>query len=710
MTTPPELASRSAPVRTDQMNAIFRPSAVAIMGASPSSAYARDTLRNLRTLGYTGPVYAVNPKYDEFEGMPCYPSLAAVPERVDLATIVTSARSAVGLLDQAGAHGVRAATIYAMGFGEPADTGDGTLEDELRRIAKRYAMAVIGPNCMGFMAPAFGVGTYFGVVPDVERSSGGTAVITHSGSVGSALLASTDRFGIGVLVSTGNEAVTTAGEYLEYLVEDPRVTSVALFLEQIRNPQRFAAAALRALELGKPVIALKVGRTEASRANVVAHSGALAGSERVNSAFLDRCGIREVRSLGEMVETIVAFGQSHPPSRTGVGFVVGSGGELSMALDLAEPIGIEFPPLSAQTRERIVTELGAWARTMANPADVWGPIPYESCYRSVLSALGSQDDIGALVVSSDGTRPHWQPTPTIAVNLARFGVDAQEQTGKPVFILCNLNAHLREEVLEVLRPAGVPALEGTEHGLRALHHWLSWHARRRAPRPSIPPPVVPIALPPGAGALDEVASKQLLRAAGFAAPREVLVAPDGDLVTAARQIGYPLVLKAVSEAITHKSDLGLVRTGIGGPEQLADAATQMLRIAPDLAGFLLVEQVNGHRELILGVQRDPQFGATVVLGAGGVLAEVLDDAVVGFPPLSKADAERMIDGLRTRGVLGPWRGLPAADRGALVDAVQAMGTFALAAGDRLESAEINPLAVLPEGQGVLALDGLVVRR
>ncbi|GEL27103.1 hypothetical protein PSU4_60570 [Pseudonocardia sulfidoxydans NBRC 16205] len=691
------------------MNAIFQPSAVAIMGASPRSAHARDTLRNLRTLGYDGPVYAVNPKYDEFEGMPCYPSLADVPETVDLATIVTAAPSAVELLDQAGRHGVRAATIYAMGFADPGPDG-APLEEALQRTARHHGMAVIGPNCMGFMAPALGVGTYSGAVPDVDRVRGGVAVITQSGSVGSALLASTDRFGIGVLLSTGNESVTTAGEYLDHLVQDDRITTVAMFLEQIRDPKRFEAAALRALESGKPVIALKVGRTDASRANVVAHSGALAGSERVNSAFLERCGVSEVRSLGEMVETIVAFGQPRRPSSSGVGFVVGSGGELSMALDLAEPIGVDFPPLEPVAKERIVDELGSWARTMANPADVWGPIPYEKCYRTVLSVLGGQDDVGALVVSSDGTRPDWQPTPTIAVDLARFAADAQEETGKPAFILCNLNAHLRAEVHEQLRPAAIPALEGTEHGLRALQHWLRWHARVGAPRPPHPSTVPSVSLPDGAGPLDERSSKAVLAAAGIATPREVFVPAAADLAAAAEQIGYPLVLKGVSPTIVHKSDLGLVRLGVTDPGRLTAAADEMRSAAPDLTGFLVVEQVHGHRELIVGVQRDPQFGPTVVLGAGGVMAEVLDDAVVGFPPLTRSDAERMIDGLRTLAVLGAWRGMPAADREAVVAALQAMGALALAAGDRLESAEINPLAVLPEGQGALALDGLVVLR
>jgi acyl-CoA synthetase (NDP forming) len=702
------------------LESLLKPRSVAILGASPNSGHAKSILRNLRQLGFAGPIYPVNPRYDSFEDLKCFESVAATPQVPDLAVIVTSAKPATQLLGAAAAAGVPAATIYAVGFRDPDETGH-VLATDVRQLAARHQLAMMGPNCMGYMAPMWRTSSYTGVIPRLDKMRGGTAIISQSGSIASALLASTDRIGVSAVLSVGDELVTTAGESLEFLIEDDEVTSVALFLEQIRKPEIFERAARRARELGKPIVTLKVGRSDRARKAVIAHSGALAGSARVNGAFLDRCGISQVGSLGEMVETLVAF--SHPlrPRRRGVALVGGSGGEISMTIDIADPIGIEFPALSERTRETVTSELGSWTAAMTNPADVWGPVPYTDSYRCTLDALAEQDDVGVLVVSSDGSRPEWHAAPAIGISVARIAVDIQHGHGKPVVLLNNLSARTHPDITNVTDPAGLVSLQGTEHGLRALQHWIDYYNR----------PEPPAALGPDASAGDEVAAlrraieplvahrrgvlseaecKEVFRAAGIPSPAEAFAHPAEDLREVARHLSFPLVLKVVSSAIPHKSELGLVRTGISGPDLLEAAKAEMVRnlgFRP-YDGFLLSEQVTGHREMILGLQRDEQFGMTVVVGAGGVMTEALDDAAVSLLPVDDYTAGRMIGSLRVKRIFGEWRGLPPADLPALRNAVAKLGQLALALGDRLESAEINPLAVLPAGGGVRALDGLIV--
>jgi acetate---CoA ligase (ADP-forming) len=703
------------------LESLLRPRSVAILGASPNSQHARKILGNLRQLDFAGSVYPVNPRYERFEDLECFESVAATPEVADLAVIVTSARPAVSLLAEAAAAAVPAATMYAVGFRDPDETGH-VLADDVRQIAARHRLAVMGPNCMGYMAPMWRTSSYTGVIPDVARMRGGTAVISQSGTIASALLASTDRIKLSAVLSVGDELVTTAGEFLQYLIEEDEVTSVAMFLEQVRKPEIFEAAARRARELGKPIVALKVGQSHGARRAVIAHSGALAGSARVNSAFLDRCGISQVASLGEMIETLVAFGHPLRPRRRGVALVAGSGGVISMTLDIAEPIDLEFPPLSEESQQLVSARLGPWAAGMMNPADVWGPVPYAESYRCVLEALASQDDVGVLVVSSDGSRPEWHPAPAVNVNVAGIAAAIQQEQQIPVVMLNNLSAPTRSEVTDVTDPAGVISLQGTEHGLRALQHWIDYYNR---PAPPVTPDLGTTAADVAAirraveplienrrGVLSEAECKQIFRAAGIGSPAELVLQPGQDVRAAARELTFPLVLKVVSSSIAHKSELGLVRTGIADADTLEAVRAEMLRNLDSrpYEGFLLSEQVTGHREVILGLQRDEQFGLTVVVGAGGVMAEALDDAAVCLLPVDLEAADRMIGSLRARRIFGEWRGLLPADLPALRAAVVKMGRLALALGDRLESAEINPLAVLPAGGGVRALDGLIVLR
>lgn len=698
------------------LDAIFRPQGVAILGASPNSGGARQIVEWLRALDYPGSIYPVNPKYEEFEGFACYPSPADLPEGVTTAAIVTGASSAVSLLDAAGAAGIKGAAIYAVGFREAGSEGL-ALEDELRSVAQQHSMAVVGPNCMGALAPAYRNSLYTGSVGNLDLLPGRTGLISQSGSVAIALLGLAGRVGgWSMVVSSGNETVCTAADYLEYMVEDEHTDRITLFVESIRSAAQFEKAARRAQEKGKPVIALKVGRSEGGKQNVKAHTGALAGSARVTSAFLRSCGVLEVGSFGEFVETIIAIAHPVRPQGRRIGAIHPSGGEASLLLDTAEPLGLEFPPLTDAGRGRLARDLHPWFAGSRNPLDAWGPIWYADAYEAGLDVLGEQSDIDLIVMLQDVAGSFKDAPSEVSLNVIELGRQTQRKHGKPVILLSNPHADIHPGVTDALKRAGIPGLVGTDAGLRAIKHWLDFHDRQNRTfdddAPSRKMEIPTVALPGGAGSMNEVESKAIFRELGIAAPQEQLASSVEEALEAAERIGYPVVLKAVGRSLEHKTDQGLVHVGLGDADALRRVGEDVARRLEGATwdGFIVAEQIQGAREVLLGVTRDPIYGLTVLVGAGGVFTEAFDDVALGMPPISLRDAESMVSQLRSRRILSAWRGQEPADVEALYDVISRMGDLAVALGDRLESAEINPLAVLPAGQGVRALDALVVLR
>lgn len=697
------------------LDAIFKPQSIAILGASPNGGAAKPIITALRQFGYEGRIYPVNPKYEEIEGLRCYPSVAEIPERVDAAAIVTGAKAAVSLVDAAGESGVKGAVIFAVGFNESGTDGL-LLENELRTAAHRHSMAVVGPNCMGALAPAHGTTLYSGALRDIESLRGRTAVISQSGSVAIALLGQARRLGgFSIVVSSGNETVCTAADYLKYAVEDPETDRVALFLEAVRDPERFRRAAVRAHELGKPIVALKVGKSAAAARNVAAHTGALAGSARVTSAFLRACHVHEVDSLSELTETIVLFQHATAPRGRRLGAIHPSGGEASLLIDAVHRHGLEFPPLRPQAAERMAAELHPWFADAANPLDAWGPIPYSLAYEMGLRVLADQDDIDAIVVLHDAADTGAEDDPEVSLNVIRYAKETQRQGGKPVVLVSNLGQSLDPRVVAALDDAGIPGLVGTDAAAVAVARWLAFHEAQRGPIVGSREPGKEFAsptLPEVSGSLNEVESKQLLAQFGISTPSERFVTSPDAAIDAAAEIGYPVVLKAVARSLEHKSDGGLVMLDIDDEAGLLAAILEVQSrldgTPPD--GFLVASYVAGAREVLVGITRDPTFGPTVVVGAGGVMTEILDDAAIGLPPLSVEQARALIDQLRIRPMLDEWRGRPPADVAALAELVVSMGDLALGLGDRLEAAEVNPVAVLPEGEGVVALDALVTLR
>lgn len=694
---------------------LLAPSSIAIVGASDKVGPGFNAWNALQAIGYTGPVHLVNPSRPTVLGRATVPSLDAIPGPVDAVFIAVPNHAVIEAVRAAGAKGAGGVAVLSSGFGEAGPHGV-EAERELARVAREAGMAVCGPNCLGFLNVAGATGLWGTSLPaDVPR--GGVAAVAQSGSVGIALLNAARGLGLAYLVTTGNEAVTTAADYLDAIVEDPAVTVVIAFLEQLRQPRAFIDAARRAAALGKPVIVVKSGRSERGRAAVKAHTGAVAGSDDVCEAAFRAAGVIRANTLDEMIETavLVSTVRTRPRAR-GVAIVSPSGGEIALALDIAEPVRLELPPVPGAA-SGLAALLPDFAH-VGNPLDLtWAGIYDPSVARRCVELLGAQPEIGALVLLHDAPRGLGEQQATRYANLLRGAAEGAASVGKPLAVVSNLAVEPHPAYESVALEAGVPLLRGTQEGLFAVARFAEWAS---APTPAVAPATDVTARREAAGRLRALAidrtpaedeARAVLAAYGIRGPRESAVATIEEALGAAAAIGYPVVVKAVVAGVAHKTEHGLVRVGLRSEADVRDAAVDITARAEKigrLRGLLVQACAAPVTELIVGARVDPEFGPVVVVGGGGVTVELYRDVAVRLAPVSLAVAREMLAETRASRLVAGWRGRPAGDAAAVAAAVVALSRFIVDFEEEIDAVEINPLAVLPDGCGALALDCLLL--
>ncbi len=694
--------------------ALLRPQSVAIVGASDKIGPGFNAWNALRYVGYAGEIHLVNPNRPELFGRRTCASLADIPGRVDAAFVSVAADSVLEVARQAVAKGVGGLAILSSGFGEAGEDGRNA-ERVLATLAAAHDIAVCGPNCLGLLNFC-GASALFGTsLPDhVER--GRVAAIVQSGSIGIALLNAARDLGLSYLITSGNEAVTTAADYLEGILDDDDVATVILFAEQIKKPQKFVAMVRRARELGKPVIVLKSGRSTRSRAAVMAHTGAVAGSVEACDAALRAAGTIQVMSLDELIETAILVSSVAAPRRRGVGVLSLSGGEIALALDAAEEAGVQLPSAEPVAAE-LAKLLPAFAN-IANPLDLtWAGLYDPEVARGCARTLGSHADVGTLVLLQDapkGLGP--QQAGRYARLLASVAAGAKD-AGLPLVAVSNLSGDIHPELAETARTAGVPYLRGTQGGFSALGRFAQWAT---APRVAALPDCAAthalarsrLASLAGKRMPSEVEARDILAAYGIAGPRERVCASSDEAVAAAQSIGFPLVLKCLVADLIHKTEAGLVEVGLRSADEVAAAARAMLERARaaggSVLGLLVQEQVRPVAELFVGARVDPDFGPLIVVGAGGVLVELYRDVAVRLAPVDEEEALEALRATRIARLLDGFRGRPPGDAAAVARAIAAVSRFAAAFADEIAEVEVNPLAVLAEGQGCVALDCVIV--
>ncbi len=701
-----------------QLDPLVKPRSVAIVGATDRPSPARSVIESLGALGFPGAIYPVNPKYQTVLNHVCYPSLTDLPEAPDV--VVFSIRNPLipEQLRLAVKRGARAAVIYDSGFAELGEDG-ARLQAEIAGLCREAGMPVCGPNCMGIINPPARVTTYKQTVMEPAGLAGNVGFISQSGSVCIAMLSDLRRFGISLSVSAGNEAVTRTVDYIEYLIDDPNTKVIGTFTESVREPERYVAALDRAANAGKPVVVLKVGKTERTQRAITSHTGGLAGESRVFSELLRAHRAIEVNDLDEMTEVLAVCQGVRWPRGRGISVITGSGGLAELMLDNATVLGLDLPPLSPAERKDAESVIGRITGD-GNPFDAWGNGNYAVNLPHAMSVVDKSERIASVVYCSDTSNEPLLGHPGRVLENVTMLAKAASQSVKPYYLLSTRSGVMNRQQVDAMRQEGLVVIGGTRQGLAALDRV----GRYMAGQPPVRTPAVKpqsglaelIAAKPGRPTINEFDSKQLLSAYGVPVSRERRIATLSEATAAGRELGFPVVLKVLSDEIAHKSDLGLVAVNLRNEDELARAFARLnervekLEQRPSDLAFLVQEFVADGVEVFAGISRDPDFGLTIAFGMGGIAIEVTRDFALRTLPLREGDAEAMIAETRGAALLSEVRGRPAADVKSLATCLYALADFAQHNADVLAEVDLNPIKARADGRGCVVVDALIVAK
>lgn len=693
------------------LDALLRPRSVAVVGASDRGNVGGRIFRNMRASGFGGPVWPVNPGHGKVGGVRCWPDIASLPETPDCVALAVPHGALFGPLEAAAARGVPAAVVVADGFADAGTAAGRRRQDRLIALARSHGMAVSGPNSMGIIGLAHPFAAAFTNLPKGLRR-GGISVVSQSGGLINATLELGLNRGLGFnyVISGGNEAVVSSADYIEWLAGDAGTSVIVNIIEGVDDGRAYRTALARAAAR-KPVVVLKLGRTDAGRAAAIAHTGSLAGSEAAYEAVFRECGAAQVATIDAMIESASLLSSMRPPRGDRVFVFSVSGGASVLAGDLAREVGLKLPPLSRKTSRALGRILGV-NKAFTNPMDVVGAPRLVAgdnltrCLRVLDRDPGVDAAALVMVVQREVSESHRV--------LHRQFHDLAPRLKTPVAMVSEMTWHPGE------RPdGGGPPVAGTlDDGLGALKHVIDHAAYRRRAVTAPPPPKrlgPPLAWEPPAGRpLTEAESAALLADRGLPFARWEFAGSAGAAARAAARIGFPVAVKGVAEGLAHKTEAGAVRLGLESAAAVRRACAEIATALPrDGAkarsrGFLVQEMVAGGVEMIVGAKADPQFGPLVLVGAGGTLAELADDVAVALAPVGRREAAAMIGRLKASKMLSGWRGAPAADRTALAGLVSSLSRFAARSAGKIAEIDLNPVMVLPRGRGVRIVDALIV--
>jgi acyl-CoA synthetase (NDP forming) len=689
-----------------RLDPLLRPQSIAVLGATErEGAVGRITVENLLKGGFEGGLYAVNPGRRSVLGVPCYPSLAELPEPVEHVIFAVADTRMDAALDDVIAHGARAATMMSSlviaGDSEPL------LRERVLAKIHRSGLLVCGANGMGFYNFAEGVWGC-GFRTRMHRRGGNVAYISHSGSGMCGIVDSEERIDFNLVVSTGQELVVTMDEYLDYALDMPGTRVVGLFMETARNPAGLARAFARARDLGIPVVALKVGRTELSARLTESHSGAIAGEDGVYDAVFERYGVHRVRDMDELATTLILFAQPHPVGAGGLVSIHDSGGERQLLIDLAQDAGVPLTQLAAASTASLESLLDPGLPAV-NPLDAWstgGPdfdATMQRCFATLMS--DPQAALGAVVhdrVAGGGIHAGY-------LEYLRAGHRA---SGKPAFLVANRQGTGTDPLVVEATREGFPVLDGLESFLRAARHLLEHRDFSGRGRSEVAP-VAPASLARMRARLadrrrfDENDALTLLGDAGLPVNAGRVVDGEAAALVAARELGFPVVLKTAKRGIDHKSELRGIHLGLADQAAVSVAYRDLLKRID--ARVLVAPMVEARGvEMLLGMVNDPQFGPVVLIGAGGVHVEALADAVYALPPFDAAEAARLVAKLRIAPLLSSRRHPRPLAVDEFCRVAERFSALVAEIGDELFEIDLNPVIVHADGCAIV--DALVVPR
>jgi len=686
---------------THALAPLLTPRSIALVGASRKrNSVGNDTLRNLLSGGYRGALYPVNPSYRELYGRDCHAGIAQLPEAVDLA--ILSVPNAV--LERTVAEAITAGARSLLIFASAELAGDG--RQRIAAMARAAAVPVCGANCMGFFNAEHSLAAFSALFPRALEP-GGISCIAQSGSLLQALLFNDPRLRFNLAISSGQELVSSAADYMDYALEQPATQVIALILESIRNPPQFVRALEKAQRRGVPVVALKLARSAAAASLAFSHTGAIAGDAQMYDALFRQHGVLSVREPQELAATALLLSAPKKVAAGGLAMILDSGGERELMVDLAADIGVPFAKIGSDTSEVLRQQLDPGLEPI-NPLDAWGTgRDFEQIFETCLHALMRDADsaLGMFVCDlSDGLDLH--------IAYASVCEAVAQRSDKLLAMATNFSAGSHRQLALRLARAGIAVLDGAEASLRAVRHALDYRdflarAQRREPSANLDPERAERwrrRLGERRAPLTEDEGYALLADYGIAVPPHAVALDRAGALAAARSIGFPLVLKTAAPGIAHKSELKGVRLGIGDAQQLAAAYDEIsARLGPRV---LIAAEVPASIEMAFGILQDESFGAFIMIAFGGIWIEYLKDSVLAMAPVDAALAAQLIAGLRMARVLDGVRGAPACDRSAVIRTIVQLGVLAQELGSSIAEMDLNPVLVSPSG--AVAVDCLIV--
>jgi acetyltransferase len=692
------------------LEGFFNPKSVAIVGASQKKGkVGYEILTNMINAGYKGNIFPVNNKAESIENLKCYPVLEAIGQIPDLVIIVVPAGVVPAIMQQCAKIGVKSVIIITAGFKEVGKEG-AELEKQVVRIARQSGIRIIGPNCLGVIAPANKLNASFG--GDLPKA-GVIGYLSQSGALLAAILDMANAGGIGFskLVSIGNKADIDELDIIEAFANDPDTKVIAGYLESISNGNAFVRQAEQ-ISQDKPVLLVKAGVTSAGAKAASSHTGSLAGSDAAYECVFERAGIIRCASIQQQLEYAQAFACQPLPAGPGVAVITNAGGPGIMAADAVEQQGLTFAKLSEDTVKKLAAELPA-AANLYNPIDVLGDAlaaRYEFAVNTVLD--DPKVDTVLILLTPQAM--------TEAVPTAQRSVRVSQRTSKPI-LACFLGASKVEQAIKILREGKIPQYESPEaavSAIKAMTGYVRWRSRPKRVVKMFPvnrrkvETIIERHLRQAIREIGEADSKEILEAYGFVTPRGAIATTAEQAVNIAGQIGYPVVLKIWSLDILHKSDVGGVKLGLRNGQEVMDAFDLMMYRIPQkrpdakILGVLVQEMCRKGREVILGMHRDPHFGPLMMFGMGGVMVEVLKDVSFYLAPLTEEEARQMLMSTRTYHLLKGVRGQESVDLDAVAEGLQRLSQL-VTEFPQIKEMDINPYVVGPEGTVPIAVDARI---
>jgi acetyl-CoA synthetase (ADP-forming) len=678
---------------------ILHPRTVAVFGASEDrDKFGGRIIHFLIQHGFAGRIVPINPRRKEILGHTAYVHLTDAPPGVDVAILAVPTQYLLLAIEECAAAGVGACVIITTGFAE-ADEAGAELQQRILDIARPVGMRIVGPNCMGLINPTWNLALCSSVVLDTDQLlTGRIGLVSQSGALMVSLFdrAAGDGIGFSACVSLGNQSDLEISDFIDYFVDDPATDAVCVYIEGLRDPQRFVGAAAACRRAGKPMIVLKIGKTANGARAARSHTASLAGSYDAFAAVCHAHGVVLVDDPVTMIRVADLLLRFPRLTATGIGILSGSGGGAGIMVDRIESAGLRLAQLSSQTR----AELGRLLLPPQadNPVDLGGRLPGQpdDIAAPALRSLVSDPDVGVLLMYLTSMPFFEARTRTLATE-ALAG-------GKPVLALM-LPGPAGIHPRAVLREVGCPYFDSAEDLLAAMRGLLDYHRMAATMADAVERPAdLPTVLP----SFHDLTN--LVAAYGIPVPTAATCTSHEQALEIAAAIGFPIVLKAIVTGVTHKTDLGLVKTGLLDTAAVSAAWQDVVAsvaahgLADSFTGALLQAQAAPGLELIVSVRRDPQFGPFVLVGAGGTLVEVIQDVATAPAPLSHDAAYRLVRSLRSAALLDGWRGNPARDVDAVVDALVRLGWLAVDLGTPLIDLEVNPLIAGAAGTGVCAVD------